>query len=322
MADSPVIIKRIVWILVLVAGVSVIIGIYQLIFLPVVIRLKGTRLNSTTFAATNIIYLPVILFQLYNVKSVFGKVSLAILAAFVAFNIVSSGSRAALITFGFVIVLFIMQTIHQRKGFPKGILVIFAVGVIFLILINSVEIPIVAKRRIFDIPSPLSYVMNPTSIEESSARRRALQIQVAKEMFMDSPILGHGPRTYIMLGHLYYPSQYYSEVEFYRAPHNIYIALLTEHGILGTVLFLCLIWLTFKDFRRAGSSFRKRGNSTLLNWTRGIEISYAGFLFWGLSSATGLSSKFMFIAMALAPVLRKFATQRNTTKIRRRIVNQ
>jgi len=281
---------------------------YQLLFLSIR-RLGGTQINPNEFAAANITFLSLMLFQLYNLKSIFSKFLLGIVTAFLVFSIIASGSRAGLITLVFITVLFLIQSAHQPKDVLKGILALSAIGVIFLFIINSLEIPLISKRRILDIPSPSSFVMDPMSIKESSTRNRALQMQVAKEMFLARPILGLGPRFYIME-----EEQYLVQLHYYRrqsSPHNIYIALLTERGILGTFLFLCLIGLTLRDFRKAGSCFRKQRNSTLLNWTRGIELSYAGFLFFGLSSATGLSDKYMIVAMALAPVLRKIAIREN-----------
>jgi len=309
MIDSPKMIERIVWTMVLLGIASTVVGMYQIIFLSVR-RLAGTRVNPNLFASTNVTFLSLMLSQLFNSKSKYSRVLLGIIAAFLVFSIILSGSRAGLITLGFITVLLLIRSARRPKDVLKSFFVLSAIAAIFVVLLNSFGINASTKLRILRIPSPLSFVMNPMSVEEQSARNRALQIQVAKEMFLARPILGHGPRTYIMLGHLYYPTKYRSGMEFDRSPHNIYIALLTEHGILGTFLFLCLIGFTLRDFRKAGLYFRKQRDSTLLNWTRGIELSYIGLLFFGLSSATGLSDKYMFIAMALAPVLKKLATQK------------
>ncbi len=307
MVDSPEMVGRIVWSIVLVGVASTIVGMYQLIFLSVV-RLGGMQINPNAFSIANIIFLSLILFQFHNLKSIFSKVILGILAAFIVFSIVASGSRAGLITLGLTIVLFLIQSAHRPKDVLKGILALSIMGLALLVIVNSIELPTFSKRRILDIPSPLSFFMNPLSIENRSSRQRAIQIQVAKEILSSHPILGIGPRSYIMEEDQYFAQLYNYERGHGTAPHNIYIALLTEHGILGTALFLCLIGLTLRDFRIASSVFKKQGNSTLLNWTRGIELSYISFLFFGLSSATGLRDKYLFVAIALAPVLRKIAT--------------
>lgn len=309
MVDSPEMIGKIVWTVVLVGVASTIVGMYQLIFLSVV-RLGGTKINANSFAIANIIFLSLTLFQLHNLKSIFSKVLLGIVAAFLVFCIIASGSRAGLITLGLTIMLFLIQSAHQPKNVLKGILALSAIGVILLVIVNNLEIPTFSKRRILDIPSPSSLVMNPMNIKEDSARNRALQIQVARAMFLSNPVLGLGPRSYIMEEDSYLAQLYNHERGYGTSPHNIYIALLTEHGMLGTILFFCLIGLTLRDIRIAGSAFKKQDYSTLLNWTRGIELSYVGFLFFGLSSATGLSDKYMFVVIGLAPVLRKIATQK------------
>lgn len=306
--DSPVMVGRIVWTMVLVGVASTLVGIHQLSFSSI-IRLEGTLQNANTFALGNIIFLSLTLSQLRNVRSLAGKFLLAVLVAFLAFSIVASGSRAGLITLGLTIVLFLVRFADRLRDATKDILVLSSIGILVFILIRHIGIPDYSRTRILDIPSPIAYLMDPRSIKEGSARERATQLQIAKRMFSSNPLLGLGPGSYIEEEGYYFFQLYgYNPRDKAQTAHNIYIALLTERGILGTVPFLLLIWFTLREFERAASAFKKRGNSKLLNWTRGIEISFISILFFGLSSATELQSKYLFIAMALAPVLRSLST--------------
>jgi O-antigen ligase len=68
----------------------------------------------------------------------------------------------------------------------------------------------------------------------------------AWEMFLDSPLLGHGPHTFVLLYQPYLqdlslPSWLFVDPRLIPWPHNLYLEVLAEQGIVGFLTLLLLL---------------------------------------------------------------------------------
>lgn len=83
-------------------------------------------------------------------------------------------------------------------------------------------------------------VFNRGQLEDASAMERQQVAGVAWEMFLSSPILGHGTAS---------TTDWDEPVQ----PHNIYLKFLAEHGVVGFFLFpallACFLWKLSPEFR-------------------------------------------------------------------------
>jgi len=110
----------------------------------------------------------------------------------------------------------------------------------------------------------------------------------------------------IGMGNYDYNLPLYSKIPFTYEPTNEYTRILSEMGILGVLLSLSLFFLTFRDFRSAGESFKKIGDLSMYHLTNTCMACFIGFLFYGFSQVT-LTRKELPIIMTLAIVLKQLA---------------
>ena len=68
----------------------------------------------------------------------------------------------------------------------------------------------------------------------------------AWRMFLDAPLVGHGPHTFVQLYRSYLqninlPSWIFVDPRIVPWPHNLYLEVLAEQGVFGFVAFLFLL---------------------------------------------------------------------------------
>lgn len=130
-------------------------------------------------------------------------------------------------------------------------------------------------------------------VADASARSRIYILEAQWEMFKASPVLGHGHRGTLLL------SPYYMAAEFragrgenggYRASHNLIAALFVDHGVIGAMLYLSVIFLCLKRiwfFSKLDSKDGEESNTEI----RDLKILGLGFCLGLLSLIiTGMTS--------------------------------
>jgi len=84
------------------------------------------------------------------------------------------------------------------------------------------------------------------------------------KLFIDSPLIGHGRHSFMILSQL-------RGYRYYGASHNEYLRALAEHGLIGLIVFLLIF---FKIFQNIWQSLE----TTTTPWKNQLYISYiAGF---------------------------------------------
>jgi len=145
----------------------------------------------------------------------------------------SRGAVLALVCTGLIAMFYI------PKAYKKQFIFLFLLGgIAFAILIGPQII-----ERFKGVQS------NETGeISDSSAASRLVIIGSQIEMFKESPFLGQGHRTTLLLSPIYIPERYRtnsskgSAGQSRRSSHNFLMALLVDHGIIGSVIYLLIIY--------------------------------------------------------------------------------
>ena len=165
---------------------------------------------------------------------------LPIFVLFFIFVILVSSRKDTIVCILGPVVLMLFYT-YKKNYFPKIILMlILAVTVVFFIMTDDALYRIIGYR----FESMFEFMSTKSQSTDNSLYLRGYFIQVAKNMFEESPILGKGLRTFEeVLGNEYGMQKMYS--------HNNYWQLLSELGVIGFVLYywfyvLCLVRL-FKN---------------------------------------------------------------------------
>jgi O-antigen ligase len=124
-----------------------------------------------------------------------------------------------------------------------------------------------------DVATRMEGFVNPDQFgtDESSLRRREV-VAYSWQLFKERPLLGHGVAAS-------------KEWDFYMGPHNQYLALMVDHGILGLfilpLLLLAVVW-------------RARGEARHLGWAVGVFTIFEGWF-----SHTVLNDHYMILSFAL-----------------------
>lgn len=163
-----------------------------------------------------------------NEKSLFKKLFYMILLVFNIYATFLSGSRGALagivVTF---IIMFYMYGIKERKFFSNLLLLAFVVFGVVYVLNNTNDTGQGLWR--------MSLLLSEDGGISSSGRD--IYYETAISQFNDHPIIGNGVAAFK------------NRFGFYVFPHNIFLEVLTDFGIVGLTLFVIALLITTKKAR-------------------------------------------------------------------------
>jgi putative inorganic carbon (hco3(-)) transporter len=145
-----------------------------------------------------------------------------------------------------------------------------------------------------------------TLYTEESIRGRAGATQAAVDMFLDHPLVGVGREHYPL-----YQLEYLSGSSLaYRArgipPHNLYLEVAAEHGLLGIFVMggvLVVTWRSLFDARKRFLRAGDRSSADLAGW---LAIGLFGYLVSALS-LHGAFPAYLWLQVALIVALRQVA---------------
>ncbi|HET8647599.1 MAG TPA: O-antigen ligase family protein, partial [Vicinamibacteria bacterium] len=118
---------------------------------------------------------------------------------------------------------------------------------------------------------------------DSSFEKRRLLTQVAWRMFLEHPLTGVGAGNYTrrfdeVAERVSFASRDYEEPGDAHYPHNLYLEVAAETGVLGLLLFGGAIVLAFVALRRAEAVFREAGDRPAAGLAVAFQIALAGYL--------------------------------------------
>jgi len=209
------------------------ISLYQSIMMRNVVMTLG---KSNALATYLLSLAPVLLgiFFMKDSKSYF--VSILSFAGFIfcIFGIIMTSSRGGTISFLFGIVLFFILSVREIKRNKISFFLVIAGFLIFLLYEGGLLTKLAFRSQ--------------KMFMSANWYARLDMWGVAKEMFISSPLIGKGLGSYAF---------FYSQLgNFYSSgmrathAHNMILQLLSETGLLGTIIFFALIFLLL------GNSFK------------------------------------------------------------------
>ena len=195
----------------------------------------GTYLSSFIFIICGF-------FHQIETKSLLLKILMIILISFIFGIIILSGERAVTIKsiIGLIIFAFL---VGQTKFYKKMIFVIFFIFAIFTVINSSNFLKLRYYGQTLGYGGtlkPIPYIMNTDYIKLSKA---------GINVFKDYPIFGVGNKNF---GKVCFQKLKKNPTSGTCSthPHQIYIELLAEHGLIGTIILLSSIFfILFKNFK-------------------------------------------------------------------------
>ena len=198
-----------------------------------------------------------LLFALFIVKVKKGKFEIYYIGAlFVLIDIIIfiSGERTAF----FFLNLSTLFIIILIKDYQKFRLITFILGLIICLIITFKTVEI--KERMFTAPLNDMGFVNSTSISDNKyifTKSHDSLIRTAFKMFQEKPFFGHGPKMFRIKCS---DDKYKTGIEPCSThPHNFYIQLLAETGIIGFFfLFSALFYVLITALRQFISIILKK----------------------------------------------------------------
>ena len=164
-------------------------------------------------------------------KSNFQNIFFIILTLFCSIVILLSGERTSLF---FMIMFFFMCLVLLNIKFKIKLICISSISISFFILLSLNSN--LSSRIIFDKNNKFNFSKDEIII---FTPQHTAHYKTAAKMFLEKPYLGHGPKMFRILCS---DEKYASVVKLYYVgcsshPHNTYLQLLAETGLVGASIF-------------------------------------------------------------------------------------
>jgi len=187
------------------------------------------------------------------------------------FSVILSYSRGGLLA---LIASSLIILLHQR---PRITQVLFALIMVIVIFVN---IPGLYSERMKTLVDLVTGAVDPR--QEVSVSVRTNAVIVGLRMFSDYPIFGVGMRNF--------PAHY---LDYSRqigldptgtewSPHNLYIEVLCETGIMGFLAFISILAFSFIRTIKAWIVFRREKLTSYASLTVGFGAGLVGYLMAGI----------------------------------------
>lgn len=227
----------------------------------------GKELIAGNFLVTYGLMFLYFFFLRFNKFRYVGIISFIFLIIFV-FAIILSGERNSILA---LLIIFTFNMIFNAKLRKKLIFIASLIIIIFSVLFNNVEN---VKYRYFEWPT--SYINSKKSegIKKLLDTTWGSHYVTSYEIFLDNKIFGSGFKSYrIQCQNNKYDFRKLNEKYNLNMveggcsthPHNIYLELLSELGLLGFILFLLVLYFTvFHTFIRNFRYFKNEGEIVII----------------------------------------------------------
>ena len=236
--------------------VNDVVGVYQYFFAGFS-RPHGLEHSPTFFASSMLIHIPVLIFMVEE-RILTGKLRTAaiVVGALSVFCLGLSMTRGAWLAFVGVILLFVLFEEKHRKRTAKLFAALFAIFLVVLAMSPKLQ------ERIETL----------TDKNFQSNSERILMWESAIEIFKDYPVHGIGQKMFEKLYNEEYISPDAKErpdenMSGHTHPHNNFLFVLSEGGVIGLASFAALYAYFFRRFflqYRAESAMKFSAGLTLL----------------------------------------------------------
>src|SRR6266850_524606 len=183
--------------------------------------------------------------------------------------------------------------LYRRRGLAG------AVGVMVIMLLGLIIVPTDLGSRLWTVFE--TETAAPAGLEASNKAHTALFF-AALRMIADNPIFGVGPLNFKSLSTLY------TGLEQGNIAHNSFLEVAAEFGIPVFVVFVMLIFATFRILNRAERLGASPDGRQLAGWAEGLRSGLIGFLVAGFFISAQYE-KMLWLAVFVTIVLGRFAAE-------------
>ena len=233
-------------------------------------RLSGPVGDPNFFAQVMAVLVLIGVERLMHDRNVLVKILAAASAVLSAFTVVFTYSRGATLALVFALILFFV--IYKLK--PSQLIAVLFLGIaVFLFAPPTYFERLVSIR---DILPSASGGVDLTS--DRAIQGRASESLTAWTMFTQHPFTGVGLSNYTALYQEYAKSLGLAPSARPRAPHNLYLEVAAETGVIGLVIFLLMIGLAFRAILYARKEFLQAGMHDYAHMVTGFALGFSSYM--------------------------------------------
>lgn len=271
--------------------------IYGDVFQP---RIAGPIGDPNFFAQILLIPIPVAVIAAWLARRRLHRALYFAAAALIVVTLLVTYSRGAMLALG-VMGTLLIATLHI--SWYRTVAAILLVALVLVLLPSSVTERLITIEEIF---ANASETLHP----DSSIQERRLLMTVAWIMFGANPLLGVGVGNYSARYEDYVSAasssaRQYADPSLLHFPHNLYLEIAAESGVVGLVLFAFLAISCFLALNRGARRFEDR-DVVLYATARGLQIAFVGFLVSSLFLHLAFP-RYLWILFAFAAALERLA---------------
>ncbi|HET7704882.1 MAG TPA: O-antigen ligase family protein [Thermoanaerobaculia bacterium] len=291
-------------------------------------RLSGPVGDPNLFAQVLLIVLPIAVLLGFSVKDRRKRIAIIALACVVLLTIALTYSRGAMLAVAVMAVMMIRpwsaaarrrsasgsllppssadRTAQQAAPSLSGSKLPHSVSLLFvglLALLVIAMMPAGVTKRFLTVGEILPGADDSIRGDSSIAERR-IYMAVAAAMFSRHPLQGVGLGNFPVeydeyVGEVGSSARIYPRTRPTRYPHNLYLEIAAETGIIGLFAFTVVIVAAWSGLRRAERTFVSTGDEELAHVATALRIALAGFLVASLFLHLALA-RYLFLLFAFA----------------------
>ncbi len=233
-------------------------------------RLSGPVGDPNFFAQVMVVLVMIGLERFMHDKNLLAKILAGACAVMSALTVVFTFSRGA--TLALVLSLILYFFIYRLK--PLQLVVILALGITVILFAPPTFI-----ERVFSIRDILPSGNGQIDLTADRAiQGRASESLTAWSMLMEHPFSGVGLNNFTTLYQEYAKSLGLAPSAQARAPHNLYLEVAAETGVIGLVVFLLMVGLAFRGVLYARTAFMKAGMRDYAHMVTGFGLGFGGYM--------------------------------------------
>ncbi len=231
-------------------------------------RISGPFGSPNVYAQIILTLVPLALDRFWNESKRWIRILAGYIFVVTSLTVVFTFSRSGFVALAAVFGLMILYYRPQLTS-------ILAMLVVAIILVQFIPSQYVERIETLSLLRPDSDY-NPKN--EVSFRGRASEFLVGWMMFRDQPILGVGLKNYPVHYQDYSRRVGMDPRTEERSPHNLYIEVLAEQGLMGFFMFMLILWVVFRSVLEARHIFAEFEMHTNEGIVTAFGIGLVGFL--------------------------------------------
>lgn len=235
-------------------------------------RLSGPVGDPNFYAQVMVVLALLGVERLVHEKRLLPKILAGAAAALSTLTVIFTFSRGA--TVSLVLSLIIFFWIYRLK--PAQLIVVLALGITLLLFA-----PPTYYERVLTLKNILPSSSGDPQINvyaDRAIQGRASENVTAWVMVQQHPLMGVGLNNFSSLYQEYTKSLGLAPSANNRSPHNLYLEVAAEQGIVGLSVFLIMVALAFRSILTARMKFRLAGMEDYANMITGFAIAFGGYM--------------------------------------------